>query len=126
MVSGIIGRIVALNVIDLVRGKEPGHKERMTEMVAACIASMGDSLWDGAAATILIHPIVPDVMRYPDINGRDLSVSHMEMGLAGAWMKRVLHSTFIWKLKGNLGWKTIPELCSQPKALASESLPTSS
>ena len=109
MVSGIIGRIVALNVIDLVQGREMGHRERMSEMFAACIASMGDSMWDGAAATILIHPVVPDPKRFPEGNGRDLSVSHMEMGLAGAWMKRVLHSTFIWKFKGNLGWKIIPE-----------------
>ncbi|MGD8399101.1 MAG: FAD-dependent oxidoreductase [Anaerolineae bacterium] len=109
MVSGIIGRIVALNVVDLVHGREMGHKERMSEMFAACIASMGDSLWDGAAATVLIHPVVPDPKRFPEGNGRDLSVSHMEMGLAGAWMKRVLHSTFIWKFKGNPGWKIIPE-----------------
>jgi sulfide:quinone oxidoreductase len=109
MVAGIIGRVVALNIIDLVRGREMSHRERMTEMFAACIASMGDSLWDGAAATILIHPVVPDPKRFPEGNGRDLSVSHMEMGLAGAWMKRVLHSTFIWKLKGNPGWKIIPE-----------------
>jgi sulfide:quinone oxidoreductase len=109
MVSGIIGRIVALNVIDLVKGREISHRERMSEMFAACIASMGDSLWDGAAATILIHPVVPDPKSFPEGNGRDLSVSYMEMGLAGAWMKRVLHSTFIWKLKGNPGWKIIPE-----------------
>ena len=109
MVSGIIGRIVALNVIDLVQGREMSHRERMNEMFAACIASMGDSLWDGSAATILIHPVVPDLARFPDSHGRDLSVSYMEMGLAGAWMKRVLHTTFIWKLKGNLGWKIIPE-----------------
>ena len=109
MVSGIIGRIVALNVVDLVQGRDMIHKERMSEMFAACIASMGDSLWDGAAATILIHPVVPDPKQFPEGNGRDLSVSHMEMGLAGAWMKRVLHSTFIWKLKGNPGWKIIPE-----------------
>ena len=109
MVSGIIGRVVALNVIDLVQGREPSHRERMSEMFAACIASLGDSLWDGSAAVILVHPVVPDPTRYPEGGGRDLSVSYMEMGLAGAWMKRMLHTTFIWKLKGNLGWRIIPE-----------------
>jgi sulfide:quinone oxidoreductase len=109
MVSGIIGRVVALNIVDLVKGREPSHRERMTEMYAACIASMGDSLRDGSAATIMIYPVVPDFRRYPNDEGRDLFVTHMEMGLAGAWMKRMLHTTFIWKLRGRIGWRFIPE-----------------
>ena len=56
-----------------------------------------------------MYPIVPDIKHYPNESGRDLFVSLMEMGLAGAWMKFVLHHTFIWKFKGNLGWKIIPE-----------------
>jgi sulfide:quinone oxidoreductase len=109
MVSGIIGRVVALNIVDLVQGREPSHHERMTEMYAACIASMGDSLRDGAAATIMIYPVVPDFRKYPNDEGRDLFVTHMEMGLAGAWMKRMLHTTFIHKLRGRIGWRFIPE-----------------
>jgi sulfide:quinone oxidoreductase len=109
MISGIIGRIVARNIIDLVKRGRMTHHERMSEMVAACIASLGDSLWDGAAATIVIYPVVPDQRRYPNEAGRDLFVSHMEMGVAGAWMKRMLHTTFIHKLKGQIGWKLIPE-----------------
>ena len=109
MVSGIIGRVVALNVIDLVNGREPGHGERMTEMYAACIASMGDSLWDGSAAVIMIYPVVPDQTRYPNDQGRDLFVTHMEMGLAGAWMKRMIQTTFMHKLRGRAGWRFIPE-----------------
>jgi sulfide:quinone oxidoreductase len=66
MVSGIIGRIVAKNIIDLVKHGRMTHGERMTEMAAACIASMGDSLWDGSAATIMIYPVVPDHRRYPE------------------------------------------------------------
>ena len=31
------------------------------------------------------------------------------MGLSDAWMKFMLHYTFIWKFKGNSGWKLIPE-----------------
>ena len=109
MVSGIIGRLVAKNVAQMITKGRMTHTESMTEMPAACIASMGDSLWDGSAATIIIHPVVPDHTRYPNEDGRDLFVNHMEMGLAGAWMKRVLHSTFIYKLKARPGWKIIPE-----------------
>jgi len=109
MVSGIIGRVVAKNIIDLIRKGRMTHHERMSEMVAACIASMGDSLWDGAAATMVIYPVVPDERRYPNEQGRDQFVTHLEMGLAGAWMKRMLHTTFIYKFRGFPGWKIIPE-----------------
>ncbi|MCB1183906.1 FAD-dependent oxidoreductase [bacterium] len=109
MVSGIIGRIVALNIVDLVQKGRMTHSERMTEMAAACIASMGDSLWDGAAAVIMVYPVVPDTRRYPNEEGRDEFVTHMEMGLAGAWMKRMIHTTFMHKLQGRIGWKIIPE-----------------
>lgn len=109
MVSGIIGRIAALNIIDLVQRGRVTHTERMSEMVAACIASMGDSLWDGSAAVMVIYPVVPDMKRYPNEEGRDLFVTHMEMGLSGAWMKRMIHETFMWKLRGLPGWQIIPE-----------------
>jgi sulfide:quinone oxidoreductase len=109
MVSGIIGRICALNIIDLVEKGRMTHSERMTEMAAACIASMGDNLWNGSAATIMIYPVVPNYSRYPEENGRDQFVTHLEMGLAGAWMKRMIHSTFIHKLQGRPGWQLIPE-----------------
>ena len=109
MVSGIIGRLVALNIADKLQTGHSPHSERMSEMAAACIASMGDSLWDGSAATILIHPVVPDHRTFPDSGGRDPFVTHMEMGLAGAWMKRLIHSTFMHKLQGRIGWQLIPE-----------------
>jgi len=109
MVSGIIGRVVGLNVVELVKTGRMPHQERMTEMVAACIASMGDSLWDGSAAVIMIYPVVPDFKRFPNSEGRDLFTTHMEMGLAGAWMKRLIHTTMIYKLKANPGWQFIPE-----------------
>jgi sulfide:quinone oxidoreductase len=109
MISGIIGRVVGLNVADLIKHGKMPHAERMTEMVAACIASMGDSLWDGSAAVIVIHPVVPNFRLFPDNEGRDPAVTHMEMGLAGAWMKRMLHSTMMYKLQANFGWQIIPE-----------------
>jgi hypothetical protein len=85
------------------------HHERMTEMVAAYIASMGDSLWDGNAAVMVIYPVVPNMKRYLNEQGRDLFVSHLEMGVSDAWMKRMPHETFIWKLRGLPGWRIIPE-----------------
>ncbi len=109
MVSGIIGRIVALNIVDLVKIGRMTHRERMSEMFASCIASMGDSLWDGAAVVINVYPVVPDRKRYPNETGRDLGVTYMEMGLSGAWMKRMIHETFMWKLQGRPGWTIIPE-----------------
>lgn len=109
MVSGIIGRVVAKNIIDLVQQGRMTHQGRMSEMAAACIASLGDSLWRGSAATIMMYPVVPDVDRYPNDEGRDKFVTHMEMGLAGAWMKRMIHTTFMDKLCGYPGWKFIPE-----------------
>jgi len=109
MVSGMIGRVVALNIVDLIKKGEMTHSERMTEMVAACIASMGDSLWDGNAVVIVMQPVVPDRKTYKNEFGRDLFVSHLEMGVSGAWMKFMLHHTFIWKFKANPGWTLIPE-----------------
>lgn len=109
MVSGIIGRIVALNIIDLINKGRMTHSERMSEMFAACIASMGDSLWDGSAATVVVYPVVPDMRRYPNESGRDMFVTHLEMGTAGAWMKRTIHETFMHKFRARPGWKVIPE-----------------
>ncbi len=109
MVSGMIGRVVAMNVIEAIEKGTTPHQERMTEMVAACIASMGDSLWDGNAVTIVMRPVVPNPKQYQNEYGRDLFISHLEMGLAGAWMKFMLHHTFIWKFKGLPGWTLIPE-----------------
>lgn len=109
MVAGIIGRIVALNVIDLVNGKAMSHRERMSEMFTSCIASMGDSLWDGRAVVINVYPVVPDRKHYQNETGRDLAVTYMEMGLSGAWMKRMIHETFLWKLRARPGWTVIPE-----------------
>lgn len=109
MVSGIIGRIVALNIVDLVKQGKTTHRERMSEMFTSCIASMGDSLWDGAAVVINVYPVVPDRKHYQNETGRDLGITYMEMGLSGAWMKRMIHETFIWKLQARPGWTIIPE-----------------
>ncbi len=104
--------------LEAVSRMEKGERQRIvigtghggaTCQGAACIASMGDSLWDGSAAVIMVYPVVPDNRRYPNDEGRDPFVTHLEMGLAGAWMKRMIHTTFMHKLQGRIGWKIIPE-----------------
>jgi sulfide:quinone oxidoreductase len=108
MASGIMGRIAALNVIDMVEGRDASHHMSMAEMPGACIASMGKSAWNGMAASIIINPVVPDYEKYPKY-GRDLDACHMEVGLAGAWLKRLLHGLIKHKMSGGFGWKLIPE-----------------
>lgn len=109
MIAGVIGRIAAFNIADLVTSGTMHHRERMTEMFAACVASMGDSLWDGEAATIFMYPVVPDYRRFPNSDGRDPMVTHMELGTSGAWMKRMVHETFMHKFRARPGWTIIPE-----------------
>ncbi len=109
MVSGTIGRLVAMNVIGLLEEGKMTHQERMTEMFSACIASVSDSLWDGAAVSMTVFPTVPNYLRYQNKYGRDLFSTRMEIGLAGAWMKRIIHTTMLWNASGNRGWQIIPE-----------------
>ncbi len=108
MASGIMGRAVAQNIADQVAGREPSHHARMSEMPAACIASMGKSLLSGSAASIVMVPIVRDFERYPE-TGRDVGLCDLDVGLAGAWTKRLLHEAFMWKLQAKPGWQMIPE-----------------
>lgn len=108
MASGIMGRVVAENIADQVHGLAPSHRMPMSRMPAACIASMGKSLWSGSAASIIMTPVVRDYATYPDY-GRDLSLCEVDIGLSGAWTKRLLHSAFMWKLQARPGWHMIPE-----------------
>jgi sulfide:quinone oxidoreductase len=108
MASGIMGRTVAYNIADQLNGRQPSHRMPMSEMPAACIASMGKSIWNGSAASIIMMPVAKNFEKYPDV-GRDLSLCDLDVGLAGAWTKRMLHDAFMWKLQAKLGWQLIPE-----------------
>jgi len=108
MASGIMGKTAALNIVDQIEGRSPTHHARMSEIPAACIASMGNSFWNGSAASIIMMPVARDFRRYPEY-GRDLNLCELDVGLAGAWTKRALHSAFMWKLQGHRGWQLIPE-----------------
>lgn len=109
MVSGIIGRLVAKNLIGLVKEGKMAYQERMTEMYSACIASMGSSLWSGEATSVFLYPIVPNFLRFPNKYGRDERITHLEGGVAGAWIKRIVHTTMLYKAKSYPGWQFIPE-----------------
>jgi len=110
MPSGIIGKAVAKSVCDMIQnGKSASlQKASMAEMGAACVASAGKGLTDGMAAALTVYPVVPDFEKYPGL-GRDLSHTFGEIGLAGHWIKHVLHHLFIYKAKLKPGWTLIPE-----------------
>ncbi len=110
MPSGVMGKVVALNIVDLVKGKKKKfrHKASMARMGAACIVSAGFGLLKGMAATMTVFPIVPDWEKYPDY-GRDLSYTVGEVGLAGHWLKLFLHYMFLHKAKGYPFWWLLPE-----------------
>jgi sulfide:quinone oxidoreductase len=110
MPSGIMGKTVAHSVTDLIK-KGPDaklHEASMAEMGAACVASAGKGLLNGTAAALTVYPVVPDFDKYPGL-GRDLDYTFGEIGLAGHWIKHILHHMFIYKAKLKPGWTLIPE-----------------
>ena len=110
MPSGLMGRAVAQSVADMVRtgSRVPTHHASMAEMGAACVASAGAGFTKGTAASMTMYPVVPDYDRFPGY-GRSLTETTGEIGLAGHWMKHLLHHLFIYKAKGRPGWSMIPE-----------------
>ena len=110
MPSGIIGKAVAHSVCDLINKGENAHlhEASMAEMGAACVASAGKGVFDGTAAAMTVYPVVPDYDKYPG-TGRDTDYTFGEIGLAGHWIKHILHYLFIYKAKLNPGWTLIPE-----------------
>jgi sulfide:quinone oxidoreductase len=80
----------------------------MASLGAACVASAGSGLLRGTAASMTMFPIVPDLERYPE-TGRDVTHTTGEIGLAGHWIKRLLHTAFIYKARANPFWWLIPE-----------------
>jgi sulfide:quinone oxidoreductase len=110
MPSGIIGKAVAHSVCDLIKDGENAklHEASMAEMGAACVASAGKGLKNGTAAALTVYPVVPDFEKYPGL-GRDLDYTFGEIGLAGHWIKHILHHMFIYKAKLKPGWTLIPE-----------------
>ncbi|MCL1898073.1 MAG: NAD(P)/FAD-dependent oxidoreductase [Micrococcales bacterium] len=109
MPSGMIARAVADTVIDQIKGKnKPPHQAPLNRLGAACVASAGTGFFKGSAAAMTMHPIVPDWEQYPE-TGRDIKGTSGEIGLAGHWIKAVLHHLFIYKAKAHPLWWLIPE-----------------
>ena len=107
--SATIGRVVARSIADRLTGKQsPLHSASMAELGAACVASSGASLFKGTAASMTVFPIVPDYDRFPKY-GRDLKYTTGEIGLAGHWIKLMLHYMFLYKAQMRPGWRLIPE-----------------
>lgn len=109
MPSATTGKSVANTIADLILGKrKPMHTASMAELGAACVASSGADILHGSAATMTVFPIVPDYDRYPE-TGRDLALTMGEVGLAGHWVKLLLHYLFLYKARLLPGWTLIPE-----------------
>jgi sulfide:quinone oxidoreductase len=109
MPSAMIGKAVAGSIVDMIRGSDgPTRTASMAEMGAACVASAGANPFTGTAASMTVFPIVPDLERYPEY-GRDLGRTFGEIGLAGHWIKILLHHLFLYKARLRPGWSLIPE-----------------
>jgi sulfide:quinone oxidoreductase len=110
MPSGLMGRQVARSIADMIKkgAPAPTHTASMADMGAACVASAGAGFGKGTAASMTMYPVVPDYDRFPGY-GRSVKDTTGEIGLAGHWIKHLLHHMFIYKAKGRLGWSLIPE-----------------
>jgi len=110
MPSAMIGKAVVGSIRAMLeRGAtEATHTASMAEMGAACVASAGAGLFKGTAASMTVFPIVPDFEKYPEY-GRDINLTYGELGLAGHWIKHILHHKFLYKARQRFGWSLIPE-----------------
>jgi len=110
MPSAAMAIAVANSVSDMIKNgtDKPTHHASMAEMGAACVASTGASIFTGSAATMTVFPVVPDFEKYPE-HGRDIELTTGEVGLAGHWMKSLLHHTFIYQAKMKPGWSILPD-----------------
>ena len=110
MPSGVMGKTAALTIIDQIKkgiSAKP-HRASMANMGAACVASAGAGFTNGSAAAMTMYPVVPDYQRFP-ISGRSSKDTFGEIGLAGHWIKYMLHIMFIYKAKARPFWFLIPE-----------------
>ena len=109
MPSATIAKAVARSIVDMIAGATaPTHTASMAELGAACVASAGANPFTGTAASMTVFPIVPDFERYP-VYGRDQDRTFGEIGLAGHWIKILLHHLFLYKARLRPGWRMIPE-----------------
>ena len=110
MPSAIMGRIVAESIVDMIESgvDSPTRAASMADIGAACVASAGANIFSGSAVSMTMFPIIPDYKKYPN-GGRDINYTSGEIGLAGHWIKKLLHAAFIYKAKAKPFWWIIPE-----------------
>jgi sulfide:quinone oxidoreductase len=110
MPSGVMGKLAILSIKELIKNGDSAKvpTASMADMGAACVASAGNGMTGGSAASMTMYPIVPDYVKYPN-TGRSVGDTFGEIGLAGHWIKLLLHYMFIYKAKARLGWSLIPE-----------------
>lgn len=110
MPSGVMGKVVALNIAEQIKHNTRNHPHTasMAKMGAACIVSSGYGIRDGMAASMTVYPVVPNYEKYPKW-GRDITYTAGEPGLAGHWIKLLLHYAFLYKAKAKPFWWMIPE-----------------
>jgi sulfide:quinone oxidoreductase len=110
MPSGVMARQIAFNIADIINGKaeKPLREASMAHMGAACIASAGANFFKGTAVSMTMYPIIPDFEKYPN-TGRSLRYTSGEIGLAGHWLKHMLHFAFMYKAKAKPFWRIVPE-----------------
>jgi sulfide:quinone oxidoreductase len=110
MPSGVMGKLAILSIRELIKNGQGAQvpTASMADMGAACVASAGSGLASGSAASMTMYPIVPDYAKYP-ATGRSANDTYGEIGLAGHWIKLLLHYMFIYKAKALPGWSLIPE-----------------
>ncbi len=109
MPSAAMAIAVAQSIRDMINGSNaPTHTASMAKMGAACVASTGAHLLKGSAVTMTVFPIVPDYATYPEF-GRDTDLTFGEIGLAGHWLKTLLHHSFIYQARMLPGWRLLPD-----------------
>ena len=110
MPSGVMGKTVAMTIVDRIKKGDatPARQASMATMGAACVASSGAGLRKGTAASMTMYPVVPDFATYP-ATGRSAKDTFGEIGLAGHWIKYMLHVVFLYKAKARPLWYLIPE-----------------
>jgi sulfide:quinone oxidoreductase len=109
MPSAAMGKAVAASIRDMLKGAPaPTHHASMAAAGAVCVASTGKHHFKGSAATMIVYPVVPDRETYPHY-GRDIDLTFVEIGLAGHWMKSILHHLFIHQATLRPGWTLLPD-----------------
>ena len=105
----MIGKAVARSIVDMIGGADRADPYRLDGRDGRRMRGLRRRQpFTGTAASMTVFPIVPDFERYPEY-GRDQERTFGEIGLAGHWIKILLHHLFLYKARLRPGWRLIPE-----------------